>query len=108
MTPLTTIDLLYFNAGGGHRASAEALQAVLRARRPAWQVRLVHLVEALDPQELLGRLDELRANVRRLDNRALFEVPEILGDVLQQASGVQRQATSSAQQSHVGHENARC
>ena len=61
---------------------------------------------ALD--ELLGRLDELRANVRRLDNRALFEVPEILGDILQQASGVRRQATSSAKQSHLGHENARC
>jgi 1,2-diacylglycerol 3-beta-galactosyltransferase len=32
--------------------------------------------------QLLTRLDELRANVRRLDNRAVFEVPEILADIL--------------------------
>ncbi|QHE84425.1 glycosyltransferase [Hydrogenophaga sp. BPS33] len=47
---MTTVDLIYFNAGGGHRASALALQAVLRERQPDWQVRLVNLFEVLDPQ----------------------------------------------------------
>ena len=46
-----TIDLIYFNAGGGHRASALALEAVLRRQAPAWQVRLVNLFEVLDPQD---------------------------------------------------------
>lgn len=50
MTP-KTIDLIYFNAGGGHRASALALEAALRRQAPFWQVRLVNLIEVLDPQD---------------------------------------------------------
>ena len=46
-----TIDLIYFNAGGGHRASALALEAALRRQAPSWQVRLVNLFEVLDPQD---------------------------------------------------------
>ena len=46
-----TIDLIYFNAGGGHRASALALEAALRRQAPTWQVRLVNLFEVLDPQD---------------------------------------------------------
>ena len=46
-----TIDLIYFNAGGGHRASALALEAALRQQAPTWQVRLVNLFEVLDPQD---------------------------------------------------------
>ena len=32
--------------------------------------------------ELLARLDEVVANVRRINNRAVFEVPDILADIL--------------------------
>ncbi len=46
----TTVDLVFFDAGGGHRASAEALRAVLQQRRPDWKVRLVQLFGILDPQ----------------------------------------------------------
>ena len=46
-----TIDLIYFNAGGGLRASALALEAALRRQAPTWQVRLVNLFEVLDPQD---------------------------------------------------------
>ncbi|WP_088280043.1 galactosyldiacylglycerol synthase [Ideonella sp. A 288] len=53
---MTTVDLVYFNAGGGHRAAALALQAVIRQQRRHWQVRLVNLVDMLDPQ---GRFREL-------------------------------------------------
>ena len=49
------IDLVYFNAGGGHRATAEALQAVVREQRQPWEVRLVNLVEVLDPLETFRR-----------------------------------------------------
>ncbi|MGE0098030.1 MAG: glycosyltransferase [Hydrogenophaga sp.] len=48
---MRTVDLIYFNAGGGHRASALALQAVLTAQEWPWQVRLVNLFEVLDPRQ---------------------------------------------------------
>ena len=47
---MTTIDLIYFNAGGGHRAAALALQAVIAEQRRPWTVRLVNLFDVLDPQ----------------------------------------------------------
>ena len=46
---MTTIDLIYFNAGGGHRAAAQALQTTIRQQGRPWQVRCVNLVEMLDP-----------------------------------------------------------
>ena len=45
-----TIDLVYFNAGGGHRAAAAALEAVIHAQRRPWQVRCVNLFDVLDPR----------------------------------------------------------
>jgi UDP-N-acetylglucosamine:LPS N-acetylglucosamine transferase len=48
---MTTIDLVYFDAGGGHRAAALALKSALNAQHPTWTVRLVHLMRALDPQQ---------------------------------------------------------
>jgi len=50
------IDLVYFNAGGGHRAAALALEASLAELRPHWQVRLVNLTDVLDPQDLFRKL----------------------------------------------------
>jgi UDP-N-acetylglucosamine:LPS N-acetylglucosamine transferase len=49
------VDLVYFNAGGGHRAAAQALQAVLHEVQPDWQVRLVDLLRVLDPQDRFRR-----------------------------------------------------
>ena len=37
------VDLIFFDAGGGHRASATALQSMLRQDRRAWDVRMVNL-----------------------------------------------------------------
>jgi len=53
---MRTIDLVYFNAGGGHLASAQALSGALQAHDPRWQVRLVNLFEVLDPQDRLRKL----------------------------------------------------
>jgi 1,2-diacylglycerol 3-beta-galactosyltransferase len=53
---LTTIDLVYFDAGGGHRAAAQALQAALAATCPHWQVRRVDLFRVLDPAARFKRL----------------------------------------------------
>jgi 1,2-diacylglycerol 3-beta-galactosyltransferase len=48
---MATIDLVYFNAGGGHRAAALALAAVCRELGMPWQVRPVNLLEVLDPKD---------------------------------------------------------
>jgi 1,2-diacylglycerol 3-beta-galactosyltransferase len=48
---MKTIDLVYFNAGGGHRAAALALEASIRELAMPWQVRLVNLTEILDPKD---------------------------------------------------------
>lgn len=53
---MSTIDLVYFKAGGGHLASAQALSGALQAQDPRWQVRLVNLFEVLDPQERFRKL----------------------------------------------------
>lgn len=50
-----TVDLVYFNAGGGHRASALALQQSIAQSGLPWQVRLVNLTEVLDPQGTLRK-----------------------------------------------------
>ena len=53
---MNTIDLVYFNAGGGHLASAQALSGVLQAQDSGWQVRLVNLFEVIDPQDRFRKL----------------------------------------------------
>jgi UDP-N-acetylglucosamine:LPS N-acetylglucosamine transferase len=52
---MTTIDLVYVNAGGGHRSAAVALETAVREQFPDWQVRLVNLFEVLDPQDIFRR-----------------------------------------------------
>jgi len=53
--PAPTIDLIYFNAGGGHRAAAEALEAAIRDLGLAWHVRLVNLMQILDPKDVFRK-----------------------------------------------------
>ena len=44
------IDLIYFNAGGGHRSAATALQEAVKLQNRNWEIRLVNLFEVLDPK----------------------------------------------------------
>jgi Glycosyltransferase family 28 C-terminal domain len=53
---MKTITLLYFNAGGGHRAAALALEEVIRQQERPWQVQLVNLTALLDPKETFRKL----------------------------------------------------
>lgn len=53
---MKTVDLIYFNAGGGHRASALALEGAIREQQRPWRVRLLNLFEVLDPKDLYRRL----------------------------------------------------
>jgi len=49
------IDLVYVNAGGGHRSAATALEMAIREQGRDWRVRLVNLFEVLDPQDVFRR-----------------------------------------------------
>lgn len=53
------VDLVYFNAGGGHRAAALALQDMLQRQQRRWQVRLVNLAAVLDRDDHFRRLTGL-------------------------------------------------
>lgn len=53
------VDLVYFNAGGGHRASAQALQSVIGELGLPWRVRLVDLFQVLDPAQRFRRMTGL-------------------------------------------------
>jgi UDP-N-acetylglucosamine:LPS N-acetylglucosamine transferase len=52
---MKVIDLVYFNAGGGHRSAAVALDTVIRELGLPWSVRLVNLFEVLDPRDVFGK-----------------------------------------------------
>lgn len=52
-------DLVFFDAGGGHRAAAEALRLVME-EQGGWNIRLVNLQELLDPIDWVRKLTGLR------------------------------------------------
>ena len=60
MDLVTRIDLVYFDAGGGHRAAARALATVIESQRRPWDVRLVNLQELLDPIDLFREVSGIR------------------------------------------------
>jgi len=53
--PTPIIDLIYFNAGGGHRSAANALETVIHDQGRNWQVRRINLMEVLDPKDIFFR-----------------------------------------------------
>jgi hypothetical protein len=54
------VDLIFFDAGGGHRASATALNAVLAEQQRPWQIELVNLHDVLEPIDFIRRLTGIR------------------------------------------------
>jgi 1,2-diacylglycerol 3-beta-galactosyltransferase len=54
------IDLLFFDAGGGHRAAANALRQVIEAEQRPWEIRVVNLQELLDPLDIFRKLTRIR------------------------------------------------
>jgi len=55
MNKRSNVDLVWFAAGGGHRAAALALEKAMHQQGWAWNVRLVNLTEVLDPTALFRR-----------------------------------------------------
>ena len=54
------LDLLYFDAGGGHRAAATALKQVIEEQGRPFDVRLVNLQEVLDQIDVFRKLTGIR------------------------------------------------
>ena len=52
----TKIDLIYIDAGGGHRAAATALDAVIREQQRPWETRLRNIQDLLDPMDIIRKL----------------------------------------------------
>ena len=55
-----SLDFVYFDAGGGHRSAALALQSVIASRDYGWNVRLVNLQEILDSLDIFRKLTGIR------------------------------------------------
>jgi Glycosyltransferase family 28 C-terminal domain len=55
------LELVFFEAGGGHRAAAKALEAVLATQYPQWRVKPVNLRELLGPVDFIRRYTGVRA-----------------------------------------------
>ena len=54
------IEFVFFDAGGGHRSAANALQLAIKSRQVAWDVNLMNLQEELDKLDILRRLTGIR------------------------------------------------
>jgi hypothetical protein len=82
---VTKVDFIYFDAGGGHRAAATALKAVIdEQRRPQgdeWDVRMVNL------QKILGPLDVFR-KVTGLELQEIYNQMLARGWTLGSAQGL--------------------
>lgn len=54
------IEFCFFDAGGGHRAAATALEMSVRAQGLSWEVRLTNLQELLDELDVLKKYAGIR------------------------------------------------
>ncbi len=54
------VDLIYFDAGGGHRASAKALISAAEQQHRAWQINPINLRDLLEPADVILRVTGVR------------------------------------------------
>jgi UDP-N-acetylglucosamine:LPS N-acetylglucosamine transferase len=54
------IEFGFFDAGGGHRAAATALQMAIQAQQRRWEVQLTNLQELLDPLDIAKKYANIR------------------------------------------------
>src|SRR6202023_4447001 len=54
------IEFVFFDAGGGHRAAATALDISIRAQQRPWKVEITNLQELLDTLDILKRYAGIR------------------------------------------------
>src|SRR5579871_2376732 len=54
------LDFIFFDAGGGHRAAADALRGVMEAQKYPVEIRLVNLQEMLDSIDVFRKITGIR------------------------------------------------
>jgi 1,2-diacylglycerol 3-beta-galactosyltransferase len=54
------LEFVYFDAGGGHRSAATALQMAIQSRNLPWEVQLLNLQDFLDRLDILRRFTGIR------------------------------------------------
>jgi hypothetical protein len=57
---LKKLDFIYFDAGGGHRAAANALRQVMEQQGRPFEIRMVNLQEVLDSLDIFRKITGLR------------------------------------------------
>jgi UDP-N-acetylglucosamine:LPS N-acetylglucosamine transferase len=54
------LDFIYFDAGGGHRAAANALRQVMEQQKRPFEIRMVNLQELLDGMDVFRKVTGIR------------------------------------------------
>jgi UDP-N-acetylglucosamine:LPS N-acetylglucosamine transferase len=57
---MKTLELVFFDAGGGHRSAANALCEVVRREGRPWEMRLMNLQELLDEMDVFRKVTGIR------------------------------------------------
>ena len=55
-----TVELVFFDAGGGHRSAANALTEIVRREGHPWDMQLMNLQELLDEMDVFRKLTGIR------------------------------------------------
>jgi Glycosyltransferase family 28 C-terminal domain/Monogalactosyldiacylglycerol (MGDG) synthase len=55
-----TLELVFFDAGGGHRSAANALTEIVRHQQRPWDMQLMNLQELLDEMDVFRKLTGIR------------------------------------------------
>jgi hypothetical protein len=57
---MKTLELVFFDAGGGHRSAANALCEVIRRQGRPWQIELMNLQDLLDEMDIFRKITGIR------------------------------------------------
>ena len=70
---MKTLELVFFDAGGGHRSAANALREVAEREQRPWNMRLMNLQELLDELDIFRKV---RTHGARFHFRRRFHASE--------------------------------
>jgi hypothetical protein len=57
---MKTLELVFFDAGGGHRSAANALCEVVRRQERPWDMQMMNLQELLDDMDVFRKITDIR------------------------------------------------
>src|SRR5258708_39359802 len=57
---MKTLELVFFDAGGGHRSAANALCEVVRQQGRSWEIETLNLQDLLDEMDIFRKITGIR------------------------------------------------